>query len=123
MNKYSRNTGILPVPAPSIEIDRHHGQDARNSNSPLRRSMCDVRCSMFLLLALLAFPITRAADAPALPYTQNFEKLAEGEPPEEIQILDGEFVIKKVDGNMLLEMGPDPLKPSGILVGPFQYRG
>jgi len=73
---------------------------------------------MFLLLALLAFPITRAADAPALPYTQNFEKLAEGEPPEEIQILDGEFVIKKVDGNMLLEMGPDPLKPSGILVGP-----
>jgi hypothetical protein len=67
-------------------------------------------------LSLLHF--VKAAPAPAPLYVQNFENLKEGEPPEEIQILDGEFAIKKIDNNMLLEMGPDPLKASGILFGP-----
>lgn len=68
------------------------------------------------VLSLLHF--VKADPTPAPLYAQNFESLKEGEPPEEIQILDGEFVIKKIDNNMLMEMGPDPLKASGILFGP-----
>jgi hypothetical protein len=72
--------------------------------------------ALFALLTLL--PFASADPTPAPLYSQNFETLKEGEPPEEIQILDGEFVIKKVGDNKLLEMGPDPLKASGILFGP-----
>lgn len=72
-------------------------------------------------LSLLPFA---SGEQPAAPlYAQNFEKLPEGKlsdkiQEDELQILDGEFVIKKVDGSMVLEMGPDPLKPSGVLFGP-----
>jgi hypothetical protein len=67
-----------------------------------------------------ALAASRAADAPApaLPYAQNFEKLPAGKPPEELLVINGEFEVKKVDGNAVLEMAGDPLENKGVLVGP-----
>jgi hypothetical protein len=58
-------------------------------------------------------------DAPAAPlYAQNFDQLPEGNPPEGILILNGSATVKKVDGNGVLELAPDPLDSHGILFGP-----
>jgi hypothetical protein len=64
----------------------------------------------------------RAADAPAPAplYAQNFETLKEGKPPEELLVINGEFEVKKVDGNAVIEMAGDPLESKGILVGPAE---
>jgi hypothetical protein len=68
---------------------------------------------------LLFFLSLALADPPVTPiYSQNFEKLKEGPPPDEILILNGTFTVKKIAGNTLLEMSPDPLDTNGILVGP-----
>ena len=69
--------------------------------------------------ALLCALPALSAQQPAAPiYAQNFDQLAEGNPPEEILILNGTPTVKKVDGNGLLEMAPDPLDSHGILFGP-----
>lgn len=58
-------------------------------------------------------------DAPAAPlFAQNFEQAAEGNPPEGIMVLNGTATVKKVDGNGVLEMSPDPLDSHGVLFGP-----
>jgi len=62
---------------------------------------------------------TLRGDAPVAPlYAQNFDQAAEGNPPEGIMILNGTATVKKVDGNGVLEMSPDPLDSHGILFGP-----
>jgi hypothetical protein len=33
-------------------------------------------------------------------FSQDFEKVAPGAPPEDLQVLNGEFSVKKVEGNM-----------------------
>jgi hypothetical protein len=63
------------------------------------------------------FPVARA-DAPAPAYSQDFEKLPEGDPPGEIVVLGGTFTIKNVDGNKCLELPGDPVDGYGILFGP-----
>jgi hypothetical protein len=69
-----------------------------------------------LILCLISFSGGDPATAPI--YSQNFENLKEGPPPDQILILNGTFTVKNIDGNMLLEMAPDPLDTNGILVGP-----
>jgi hypothetical protein len=84
----------------------------------IKHSLKNAGRLLFLVLMFLMIPFASGDPAAAPLYAENFEKMAEGEVPEQIQVLDGEFVIKKVDSNMVLEMGPDPLKPSGVLFGP-----
>jgi hypothetical protein len=69
----------------------------------------------FCLLSIIAV----GADAPGAPlYAQNFDKLAEGNPPDEIMVLNGALSVKKVDGNGVLELAADPLDTDGFLFGP-----
>jgi hypothetical protein len=59
------------------------------------------------------------ADAPPAPlFAQDFEKLPEGDPPADLMILNGTYSVKKIDGNSVLELAPDPLDSDGFLVGP-----
>ncbi len=75
-----------------------------------------------LLLALLT-PLLLGDTPPSAPagYSQNFEKLAEGKPPEEILILSGDFLIKKAEGNAFIELAGDPLDSQGFLTGSAEF--
>lgn len=73
--------------------------------------------------AVLAFPplhATLAANAPgAQPlYTNDFEKVPEGDPPKDMAVLNGTFAVKAVDGNKVLELPGDPVDSFGVLFGP-----
>src|SRR6266699_1946691 len=74
------------------------------------------------LCALCAFAVhllpAARADAPSPAYSQDFEKLPEGDPPGEIVVLGGLFTIKSVDGNKVLELPGDPVDGYGVLFGP-----
>ena len=78
---------------------------------------------MKLLLPLIAFSLLTsflhgdAPPAPPAPYAQDFEKLPEGKPPEEILVLSGDFTIKKAEGNTFIELAGDPLDSQGFLIG------
>jgi hypothetical protein len=71
-----------------------------------------------LCVSAVHFLLPACADAPTPTYSQDFEKLPEGDPPGEIVILGGMFAIKTVDGNKLLELPGDPVDGYGILFGP-----
>ena len=75
-----------------------------------------------LLLAASA-ALLRGEQAAAPLFAQNFDRLPEGNPPEEILILNGSATVKKVDGNGVLELAPDPLDTHGILFGPQDKTG
>jgi hypothetical protein len=75
---------------------------------------------LFFLLVL--FLPNVLADAPAPLYTQDFEKLEPGDPPADLMTLDGTFAVRKVDGNTLLELEPDPLDSHGMLFGPAELN-
>jgi hypothetical protein len=69
-----------------------------------------------LLLALIA--ATPAGDG-AL-YSNDFTKASPGKLPDgdEFLALAGEFAVKDVDGNRVLEVAPTPLEAFGLLFGP-----
>ena len=73
----------------------------------------------FCLLPFAFCLATLRADAPPAPlYTNNFDALPEGEVPKDILILNGEFTIKKIGDNTVLQLAADPLDTMGALVGP-----
>ena len=53
-------------------------------------------------------------------YSNDFSKVPPGKLPEgeEFLALAGEFVVKDVDGNRLIELAPTPLESFGLLFGP-----
>jgi len=66
---------------------------------------------------LLVATLLGAAPGKVL-FSQDFEKVTEGAPPEDLQILNGEFTVKKIDGNTCLELAPDPLDSDSVFFGP-----
>jgi len=59
-----------------------------------------------------------SADKPKYPIT--FETFSEEDLYEKFMILDGDFRIKKVESNTLLELSPTPLNTYGLLFGSTQ---
>lgn len=71
---------------------------------------------LFAFLALVA-AAAPAGDAPL--YSNDFAKLAPGKLPEDqFLALAGEFTVKDVDGNRLVELAGTPLDSLGMLFGP-----
>jgi hypothetical protein len=70
--------------------------------------------SVTLLLCLAGFLI--ADQQPG--YSQGFEQAKEGKPPEDLLILAGQFQVKSVDNNKVVEVAPHPLESFAILFGP-----
>ncbi len=62
-------------------------------------------------------PLRGDAPAKAL-YANDFEALPEGKLPADILVLNGEWTIRKVEGNGVIELPGDPLDTMGVLVGP-----
>lgn len=79
-------------------------------------------------VALTAFALAQtlyAADSvPAAPakYTQDFSKVAVGEPPEELMV-DGQFSVREESGNRFLELPGAPLETYWLLFGPSTVSG
>jgi hypothetical protein len=70
-----------------------------------------------LLLPLLATAAAPAGDAPL--YSNDFAKLAPGKlPDDQFLALAGDFAVKDVDGNRLVELAGTPLDSLGLLFGP-----
>ena len=73
----------------------------------------------FCLLPFAFCLATLQADSPPVPlYANAFDSLPEGEVPKDILILNGEFAIKKLGDNTVLQLAADPLDTMGALVGP-----
>lgn len=56
-------------------------------------------------------------------YTQNFEKIEVGEVPEDFFVLEGDFSVKQIEKNKLLELPGTPLNAFCILFGPRERDG
>jgi hypothetical protein len=75
------------------------------------------RIALLLLATLAAAAAAPAGDAPL--YSNDFAKLAPGKLPEDqFLALAGEFTVKDVDGNRLVELAATPLDSLGMLFGP-----
>jgi hypothetical protein len=53
-------------------------------------------------------------------YRADFEDIEIGEVPDDFLVLDGEFGVKEVDGNRVLELHPFPLSTFTLLLGPAE---
>ena len=73
-------------------------------------------CGLVAVLVLGVGLLLGAGSGKVL-FSQDFEKVAPGAPPEDLQVLNGEFSVKKVDGNMCLELAPDPLDSDSVFFG------
>jgi hypothetical protein len=74
---------------------------------------------VFFFLCLVAF--LPAADAPAPIFSQSFDQLPEGKPPEDLLILAGNFHIQSIDNNKILALDPNPLDSFGLIFGPAEH--
>ena len=50
---------------------------------------------------MLGVGLLLAAGPGTVLFSQDFEKVAEGAPPEDLQVLNGEYAVKKAEGNGL----------------------
>ena len=51
-------------------------------------------------------------------YTNDFEKAAQGKPPEDFLILEGQFAVTKEGSSQFLRLAGDPVENDGFLAGP-----
>jgi hypothetical protein len=72
---------------------------------------------VFLLTCIVS---ALAADRPG--YSQNFEQAKEGKAPEDLVILAGQFQVKSIENNKLLEVAPHPLESFSLLFGPADQQ-
>lgn len=68
----------------------------------------------------LALCVLTGAPASAETYRADFEDIETGEVPDDFLVLDGEFEVKEVEGNKVLELPPYPLYTSTLLLGPAE---
>jgi len=59
-----------------------------------------------------------ASASPTVLYSQDFEKLPTGPPPDEFMVLGGEFVVKAEGANKFLELPGAPLDTFAVQFGP-----
>lgn len=78
---------------------------------------------IFSALVLSACVGAIAADAPV--YQNDFEKAEAGKDAGSLDFLvmgDGDFKVKQVDANKVLELAPTPLETYGLLFGPTEVE-
>ena len=79
--------------------------------------------SVFIIAAIVA--LTGSAQIPAdkVLFETDFESANADSVPEELMILAGEFSVKEIDGNKVLELPGNPLDDFGALYGPAESDG
>jgi hypothetical protein len=76
-----------------------------------------------VLACLLIAGAGFAADEPKPLFENNFEQSEAGTLPADFLKVDGDFAVKAVDGNKVLELPGAPLETYNVLFGPTQKAG
>jgi hypothetical protein len=79
--------------------------------------------AIFIIGAIVA--LTGSAQTPAgkVLFETDFESANADSVPEELMILAGEFSVKEIDGNKVLELPGNPLDDFGVLFDPAESEG
>ena len=79
--------------------------------------------SIFIIAAIVA--LTGSAQTPAdkVLFETDFELVNPDSVPEELMILAGQFSVKEIDRNKVLELPGNPLEDFGALFGPAESDG
>ena len=77
----------------------------------------------FVIAAVIAITLdSHAAENKEL-FKEDFEAASRDSVPEELMILGGQFSVKEIDGNKVLELPGNPLEDFGALFGPAESDG
>jgi len=87
----------------------------QTSNFNMRRTLFGAWTLVFLVSLVLG---SSSFAAPAPIYTNNFESAELDKVPDDMLVLDGNFVVKQDQGNKFLELPGAPLDTFGVLFGP-----
>jgi hypothetical protein len=87
-----------------------------------------VASSIALSLEPASQPASRPASAPATQespalYRNDFEKAEIDTLPDEFLVLEGEFKVREIEGNRVLELPGSPLSTFGLMFGPRESVG
>ncbi len=77
----------------------------------------------FLFVLLLVFIALPSFGDDHVLFEEDFEKIEVGEAPSEFLVLEGDFIVKELDGNKVLMLPGTPLSDYGALFGPSQAEG
>src|SRR5260221_7326208 len=114
---------------PSISSENQMNSETKKLNHRGHRKHREIQMHCFCFLLLSVLSVSSVVQSPsalrAEPaagetlYKNDFEKAAEGDPPADLGKADhGEFKVKTVDGNKVLELPGDPLEKFSMLFGP-----
>jgi hypothetical protein len=73
-------------------------------------------------IVLLLVMIVSARGAETL-YRIDFEQADVGQVPDDFLVIDGQFAVRELEGNKVLELPGAPLETYGFLMGPAQKEG
>jgi hypothetical protein len=77
----------------------------------------------FVIAAVIAVTVgSHAAENKEL-FKEDFEAASGDSVPEELMVLGGQFSVKEIDGNKVLELPGNPLEDFGALFGPAESDG
>src|SRR4051812_23238614 len=76
------------------------------------------RISILVLAMFAALLIAADPKPPAEPYSNDFQSVEPGKPPDEFFVLNGQFAIREESSNRFLELAGDPLDTFGVFFGP-----
>jgi len=76
------------------------------------------RISILVLATFAALLIAADPKPPAEPYSNDFQSVEPGKPPDEFFVLNGQFAIREESSNRFLELAGDPLDTFGVFFGP-----
>jgi hypothetical protein len=79
--------------------------------------------SIFIIAATIALTGSPQTLADNVLFETNFESANADSVPEELMILAGQFSIKEIGGNKVLELPGNPLEDFGALFGPAESDG
>jgi hypothetical protein len=79
--------------------------------------------SVFIIAAIMALTGSPQTLADNVLFEINFESANADSVPEELMILAGQFSVKEIGGNKVLELPGNPLEDFGALFGPAESDG
>jgi hypothetical protein len=78
---------------------------------------------IFITAAIVALTASAQTPADKVLFENAFESANMDSVPEELMILGGQFSVKEIDGNKVLELPGNPLEDFGALFGPAESDG
>jgi hypothetical protein len=78
---------------------------------------------IFIIAAIVALTVSAQTPADTVLYKEDFESANADSVPEELMVLAGQFFVREIGGNRVLELPGNPLEDFGALFGPAESDG